>query len=148
MTSEKKIIAVGSDHAALPAKKKLMTILEQRGFEVVDKGTYTEDSCDYPEFSHAVAEAVESGAASCGLLMCGTGLGMMYAANRHPNIRAALCWSKETAALSREHNDSNILVLPGRVPSLDPLEDILAAWLDTPFSNDERHIRRIRKIER
>lgn len=147
MSHPEKTIAVGSDHAAFATRNRLAEILKSRGFTVVDKGTHSEASCDYPPIAHAVAEAVASGEAGCGLLLCGTGLGMSYAANRHKDVRAALCWSREAASLSREHNDSNLLVLPGRVATIDPLEEILAAWLDTPFSNDERHKRRIRMIE-
>lgn len=142
-----KTLAIGSDHAALARKKEVKRWLEERGCAVRDFGTSSEESCDYPEIAHAVTEAVAKGEVERAVLLCGTGLGMCYAANRRPGIRAALCWSEETARLAREHNDANILILPGRVATLDPWEKILAAWFETPFSGDPRHSRRIAKIE-
>ena len=140
-------IAIGSDHAAFAVKEELKKLLQDRGWEVTDFGTHSTASCHYPDIAHPLAEAVASGRCSRGVLLCGTGLGMTYAANRHPGIRAADCWSRETAVLAREHNDSNVLVLPGRVATIDPLPEILGAWLDTPFSGGERHRERIAKIE-
>lgn len=140
-------IAVGSDHAAFPVKEELKKLLTEWGWEVTDFGTHSADSCHYPDIAHPLAAAVAAGKFSRGLLLCGTGLGMTYAANRHAGVRAADCWSRETAALAREHNDSNILVLPGRVPTLDPLPEILKTWLETPFSQGERHIQRVKMIE-
>ena len=142
-----KTIAIGSDHAAYAAKEELKKLLAELGWEVTDFGTHGPESCHYPDIAHPLAAAVAEGRFSRGILLCGTGLGMAYAANRHPGVRAADCWSRETAVLAREHNDSNILVLPGRVATIDPLPEILRAWLDTPFSNGERHRERIAKIE-
>lgn len=144
---EKRTIAVGADHAAFSAKEELKKLLQELGWEVTDFGTHSTDSCNYPDFAHPVAEAVASGKCARGMLLCGTGLGMTYAANRHAGVRAADCWSKETAALAREHNDSNILVMPARAATIDPLPEILKTWLETPFSNGERHCLRIKKIE-
>ena len=140
-------IAIGSDHAAFPVKEKLKGVLEELGYKVKDFGVNSPDSCDYPDVAIPLAKAVQAGKCERGVLLCGTGLGMSYAANRFPGVRAALCWSREVAKLAREHNDSNVLVLSGRHATIDPLEEILKAWLETPFSNDERHMRRIRKIE-
>ncbi len=141
------MIAIGSDHAAFPVKEKLKEVLEGLGYKVKDFGVNSPDSCDYPDIAIPLAKAVQGGKCDRGVLLCGTGLGMSYAANRFSGIRAALCWSREVAKLAREHNDSNILVLSGRHATIDPLEEILKAWLETPFSGDERHSRRIRKIE-
>lgn len=142
-----KRIAIGSDHAAFPAKRRLMTWLEERGWEVEDFGCFSEVSTDYPDVARPLCLAVRGGRFAQGVLLCGTGLGMSYAANRVPGIRGALCWSAEVAILARTHNDANILILPGRHPTVDPLEAILEAYLDASFSNDARHQRRIRKIE-
>ncbi len=141
------IIAMGSDHAGYPVKERLKTWLQLRDHKVKDLGTDSEDGADYPAYAKLVAQAVLAGEASQGILICGTGLGMCYTANRFHGIRAALCWSVEAATLARDHNNANILVLPGRVPTMDPLEDILIAWLDTNFSAAERHQRRIAMID-
>ncbi|GHV19559.1 ribose 5-phosphate isomerase B [Planctomycetales bacterium] len=140
-------IAIGNDHSGVALKNKLVALLEARGLTVVNCGTDSETSCDYPDLAQKVVAAVADGRAARGVLICGTGLGMSYVANRRRGIRAALCWSQEVAALAREHNDSNLVVLPARAKTLDPVEDILSAWLDTPFSRDPRHQRRIDKIE-
>ncbi|MDR0867920.1 MAG: ribose 5-phosphate isomerase B [Planctomycetota bacterium] len=140
-------IAIGNDHSGVALKNKLVALLEKRGLTVVNCGTDSDASCDYPDIAQKVVAAVADGRAARGVLICGTGLGMSYVANRRRGIRAALCWSQEVAALAREHNDSNVIVLPARAQTLDPVEDILSAWLDTPFSNDPRHQRRINKIE-
>lgn len=140
-------IAIGSDHGAYEAKERLKAVLTELGYAVQDFGTPTPDSCDYPDIAIPLAKAVQAGTYQRGVLLCGTGLGMSYAANRQPGVRAALCWSVEVAKLAREHNNSNILVLSGRHATIDPLEEILKAWLATPFPGDERHARRIQKIE-
>lgn len=142
-----KRIAIGSDHAAFPAKTRLMAWLQEHGWEVEDFGCFSEEGSDYPDVARPLCLAVRGGRFEQGVLLCGTGLGMSYAANRVPGIRGALCWSAEVATLARTHNDANILILPGRHPTLDPLETILEAYLQASFSNDERHKRRIGKIE-
>lgn len=142
-----KTIAIGCDHAALEAKERLKEWLEAHGYEVKDFGVNAPDSVDYPDIARPLSEAVAGGEPERGVLLCGTGLGMSYVANRVPGIRAALCYSEEAADLARSHNDANVLVLPGRAGTMDPLEKILAAWVNTPFSGDERHRRRIDKIE-
>ena len=144
---EVKKIAIGSDHAAAPVKDNLVRHLEAKGWEVVDFTHIVDGRADYPVAGHKVARAVASGEFPKGVLLCGTGLGMSYAANRHRGVRAALCLNSEFAVLSREHNDANILVMPGRATIYEPQEKILDVWLETPFSNDERHIKRIEMIE-
>ena len=146
--SESKKIAIGSDHAALEAKAKVIKHLESRGWEVTDFTILKDDGkADYPMSGHAVASAVSRGVFEKGVLLCGTGLGISYSANRHPGVRAALCLNTEYAKLAREHNDANILVLPGRATIYEPHEKVVDAWLDTPFSGDERHAKRIRMID-
>ena len=124
-----------------------MATLAGMGYEVEDVGTHSSASTDYADFAHPVAEAVESGRAARGILLCGTGLGMAYAANRHAHVRAAVAWTPEIAGLSRSHNDSNVLVIPARFVSDEAGVAILKTWLDTPFEGG-RHQRRIDKIER
>ena len=144
---EVKKIAVGSDHAAAPVKDMLVQRLKDKGWEVTDYTVLVDGRADYPVAGRKVAEAIARGEFPKGLLLCGTGLGMSYVANRVKGIRAALCMNTEFAKLAREHNDSNILVMPGRATIYEPQETILDAWLDTPFSNDERHIKRIKMID-
>ena len=142
--SEKILIA--SDHAGFELKQKLERALIAKGFDVKDLGTDSAESTDYADYAHLLAEQVERGAVKRGVLMCGTGLGMSYAANRHPNVRAAVAWTPEIAKLAREHNDANVLVLPARFVTDDQAVEILDTWLDTPFAGG-RHARRIEKIE-
>ncbi len=139
-------IPIASDHAGFALKEKLKAALERRGYEVDDLGPGSEASTDYADYAHPLAERVSRGEAPRGILMCGTGLGMSYAANRHPHVRAAVVWSPEIATLSRQHNDANVLVLPARFVAEDEAERILDAWLETPFEGG-RHERRIEKIE-
>ena len=142
--SEKILIA--SDHAGFELKERLERALADRGFDVQDLGTNSEDSTDYADYAHPLAEQVEKGEVKRGVLMCGTGLGMSYAANRHANVRAAVAWTPEIAKLAREHNDANVLVLPARFVTDEQAVEILDAWLDTPFQGG-RHARRIQKVE-
>lgn len=139
-------IPIGSDHAGVELKERLIEELESLGYQPVDVGTAGSKSVDYPDFAHRVAAEVERGEAWRGILLCGTGLGMSYAANRHPGVRAALSWTPEIAELARRHNDANVLVLPARFVSQQEGVDILHAWLDTPFDGG-RHVRRVEKIE-
>jgi sugar-phosphate isomerases, RpiB/LacA/LacB family len=145
--SPEKRIAIGSDHAAAPVKDRLVKHLRDNGWEVKDFTVLVEGKADYPVAGYDVATAVANGEFPQGVLLCGTGLGMSYVANRVPGIRAALCTTKEFAILSREHNDANILVMPGRATIQDPHEEILDVWLATPFSGDERHVKRIHMID-
>lgn len=140
-------IPIGADHAGFELKEKLKGVLAELGYDVEDVGTNSAASVDYPDYAHPVAREVETGQAQRGVLLCGTGLGMAYAANRHPHVRAAVAWNSEVAALSRLHNNANILVLPARCITAEEGVDILKTWLDTPFEGG-RHERRVEKIER
>lgn len=144
-------IAVGSDHAGYEAppplyKPAIMEHLRQCGHEVVDCGTDGPDSVDYPDFAQKVCDAILSGKAECGVLLCGTGIGVSIGANRNPGIRAAVCATPEMAELSRSHNDANVICLGRRISTLDDCLRFIDTWLDTPFSNGERHQRRVCKL--
>ncbi|MEQ8187916.1 MAG: ribose 5-phosphate isomerase B [Candidatus Eremiobacterota bacterium] len=140
-------IIIGSDHAAYEKKEEVKKILRNLNIEVNDIGTSSsENSVDYPDIAQQVAGEISRGNFSRGILLCGSGIGISIAANKFPSVRAALCYSKEAARLSRAHNDANILVLPGRLPLEDELEDILRAWLETDFE-EGRHARRLEKIK-
>jgi ribose 5-phosphate isomerase B len=139
-------ILIASDHAGFELKEKLEAALKKMGFDVEDLGTDSTESTDYADYAHPLAEKVERGEVKRGVLMCGTGLGMSYAANRHHNVRAAVAWTPEIAKLAREHNDANVLVLPARFVDDAQAVEILRTWLDTPFEGG-RHTRRINKIE-
>jgi ribose 5-phosphate isomerase B len=139
-------IPIASDHAGYELKQHLSRALTALGYEVEDLGTNSPASTDYPDYAHPLAEKVESGEVQRGVLLCGTGLGMSYAANRHPGVRAAVAWAPEIAALARQHNDANVLVLPARFVSEEDGVKILKTWLETPFEGG-RHQKRVDKIE-
>lgn len=141
------MIAIGSDHGGFALKKALMAHLEKRGLAYQDFGTYDEASCDYPVYAKKVARAVAGGACERGILICGTGIGVSIAANKVPGIRAALCGDCFSAEATRQHNDANILCMGARVVGEGLAIMITDTFLDTPFSNDERHKRRISMIE-
>ncbi len=141
-----KSLAIGSDHAGFDLKAKLAKELRSSGYEVLDVGTNDgASSVDYPDFGKAVAEAVTSGKADGGVVVCGTGIGISIAANRHPGIRAALCHDVTMARLCREHNDANILALGARLIGETVAKDCLDAFLNTEFAG-ERHVRRVEKL--
>jgi len=140
-------IPIASDHAGFELKERLRAALAELGYEVEDIGTYSTASTDYPDYAHPLAQEVSDGQATRGILLCGTGLGMSYVANRYPGVRAAVAWNPEVAALARKHNDANVLVLPARFVSDEDALAILAAWLTTPFEGG-RHQGRVAKIER
>ena len=140
------MIAVGSDHAGYALKQVVMKHLEERGEEFKDFGTYSEASCDYPDFAEAVSQAIIKGEADKGILICGTGIGISIAANRHREIRAALCGDCFSAEATREHNDANVLAMGARVVADGLALKIVDTFLDTPFSNGANHIRRISKL--
>lgn len=140
-------ILIASDHAGFDLKERLAGWLRMAGFEVTDLGTENAESTDYADFAHPLAQRVSDGEVERGVLLCGTGLGMSYVANRYPRVRAAVAWSPEIAALARRHNDANVLALPARFVSEEQALQILKAWLDTPFEGG-RHERRVDKIER
>lgn len=141
------MIAIGSDHGGFELKKKLMEHLSERGLEYKDFGTYSSASCDYPVYAKAVANAVASGECDRGIIICGTGIGVSITANRVRGIRAALCGDCFSAEATRRHNDANVLCMGARVVGEGLALKIADTFLDTPFSNDERHIRRISMIE-
>jgi ribose 5-phosphate isomerase B len=140
------VIPIGADHAGFQLKERLVKELAALGFQPVDVGTHSGESVDYPDFAHLVAERVQRGENLRGVLLCGTGLGMSYAANRHAGVRAAVAWTAEIAHLAREHNDANVLVLPARFVDEEQGVTILREWLSTPFAGG-RHARRVAKIE-
>lgn len=140
------VIPIGADHAGFALKERLKQELRKLGYEPMDLGTHSADSTDYPDYAHPVAAQVEQGTVGRGVLLCGTGLGMAYAANRHHGVRAAVAWTPEVARLARAHNDANILVLPARFVTEEDGLAILRAWLSTPFEGG-RHERRVQKIE-
>ena len=141
------MIAIGSDHGGFELKKKLMEHLRERGLEYKDFGTYSSASCDYPVYAKAVANAVASGECDRGIIICGTGIGVSMTANKVRGIRAALCGDCFSAEATRQHNDANVLCMGARVVGEGLALKIADTFLDTPFSNDERHIRRISMIE-
>lgn len=138
-------IAFASDHAAFDLKKAIIPYVESQGYEVEDFGTYGPDSCDYADYAHPAADAVESGDCDFGIAMCGSGNGIQMTLNKHQGIRAALCWLPELAALARQHNDANFLVLPGRFVSIEEAKKIVDAYLSAQFEGG-RHATRIAKI--
>lgn len=139
-------IPIGADHAGFELKNRLVAMLRELGYDPDDVGTHSADSTDYPDYAHVVADRVSRGEAARGVLLCGTGLGMSYAANRHHGVRAAVAWTPEIARLAREHNDANVLVLPARFLDEPAGREILKTWLETPFAGG-RHSRRIAKID-
>jgi ribose 5-phosphate isomerase B len=140
------IIPIAADHAGFEMKEQLEERLKARGYEVKDLGTDSPASTDYADFAHPLADMVSRGDVKRGVLLCGTGLGMAYAANRHPHVRAAVAWAPEIAELARKHNDANVLVLPSRFLSPEDAEKILDVFLSTDFEGG-RHVRRVEKIE-
>ena len=141
------MIGIGSDHGGYALKQEVIAYLKENNLEFKDFGCYDEKSCDYPEYAHAVAHAVADGECEKGILICGTGIGISMAANKVKGIRCALCHDVFSAKATREHNDANILAMGGRVVGPGLATMIVDVFLNTEFSNDERHIRRINKIE-
>jgi ribose 5-phosphate isomerase B len=138
-------ISIGCDHAGFGLKEKVKQLLEDSPHTVTDRGTFDSNSADYPDFAGQVAQAVSEGRAERGILICGTGIGMSIAANKFTGVRAALCHDLETARMSRQHNDSNVLALGARVLNEDLAQHIVTEWLQTPFDGG-RHQRRVDKI--
>ena len=138
-------IAIGVDHAGFDYKKPIAEQLETAGHAVVDFGTTSSESVDYPDFAHPVAEAVEAGKADFGIVICGSGNGVNMTVNKHAGIRGALCWTEEIARLARLHNNANVIALPARFVSLELAQTMVAAFLETPFEGG-RHGRRADKI--
>lgn len=140
------MIAIGSDHGGFELKCEVIKHLEKRGLEYKDFGTYSAESCDYPIFAKAVAHAVADGECEKGIVICGTGIGVSIVANKVPGIRAALCGDCFSAEMTRLHNDANVLAMGARVVGAGLALKIVDTFLDTGFSGDERHIRRINMI--
>ena len=138
-------IAIGCDHAGFGLKEEIMPLLRDMSAEIIDCGTHSAESVDYPDFGGKVSGMVSSGEAERGILLCGTGIGMSMVANKFPNVRAALCNDLFCARMSRLHNDANILVLGGRIIGKDLASEIVKVWLGTAFEG-ARHMRRIDKI--
>lgn len=141
------MIALGSDHGGFGLKQELMGHLKEKGIEFKDYGCYDDKSCDYPVYARKVADAIISGECEKGILICGTGIGISIAANKVKGIRAAVCHDTFSAQATREHNDANILAMGARVVGAGLALKIADTFLETEFSNDERHIRRINLIE-
>lgn len=141
------MIALGCDHGGYPLMNEVIKYLEGAGIEYKNFGTYSEESCDYPVFAKKAANAVVSGECEKGILICGTGIGISITANKFKGIRAALCHDCFSAKATRQHNDANVLAMGARVVGPGLAIEIVKDFLETPFSNDERHIRRINMIE-
>ncbi len=138
-------IAIGNDHAGTEYKLAIIGLLKSKGIEIINYGTDGSDSVDYPDFVHPVAQDVEDGKVTYGIIICGSGNGASMTANKHQKVRCALCWTKEIVALGREHNDANILSLPARFIALAQALEMVQTFLDTQFAGG-RHERRIEKI--
>lgn len=142
----KKTLAIGSDHAGFDVKEMLKKALAENGWTVEDKGTFSTESADYPDYAHEVATAVQTAKAPLGILVCGSGNGVCITANKHPGVRAALAWTPEIAQLARQHNDANIICVPARFVTEADARAIADAFLQTAFEGG-RHSRRVEKIE-
>ena len=138
-------IAIAADHGGFDLKTALVPILQEHGLTVLDLGTTSHEAVDYPDVAATLAAALAEGRVSRGILICGTGIGISIAANRHPGIRAALCHDGLTARLARQHNDANVLALGGRLLGIETAKDCLTAFLTTPFEGG-RHVRRVTKL--
>lgn len=140
-----KAIAIGCDHAGFRMRESLLPFLKNAGYTVIDFGTFSEESVDYPDFVHPVARCIESGEASCGILICGSANGVAITANKHKAIRAAVVWQDVLASLARQHNDANVICLPARFISAEEALQFTQTFLNTAFEGG-RHQRRVEKI--
>lgn len=141
-----KKIGIAADHAGYEMKEFVVGYLSSLGYDVFDFGCYSEESCDYPDFGHPLAAAVARGEFERGISVCGSGVGISIVVNRHPGVRGALCWEPTIARLCREHNNANVLCLPGRFMDYDVARECVRLFLETPFEGG-RHQRRVEKIE-
>lgn len=141
------MIAIGSDHGGYGLKQRVIRYLEEKDIPYEDMGCYNEDSCDYPVFGHAVAKAVAEGKCEKGIVICTTGIGISISANKHPGIRCALCADSVSAKLTRLHNDANMLAMGAGIVGENLALEIVDVFLNTAFSGEERHMRRVRLIE-
>ena len=138
-------IAIGGDHAGFEYKEVLIVWLTEKGHEVKDFGPFSNASCDYPDFAHPLADAVANKTYNMGILICGSGNGVCITANKHADIRAALCWEVELASLARMHNDANIIGIPARYVDIDKTKQMIQTFIETPFEGG-RHQNRVNKI--
>ncbi len=138
-------IAIGNDHAGPDYKAAIVNMLIAKGYEIINYGTDTFDSVDYPDFGHPVANDVSDGKVDFGIVICGSGNGIAMTVNKHPKVRAALCWTKEIAALARQHNDANIISIPARFTSIPQAVEMVETFLNTDFEGG-RHQNRVDKI--
>lgn len=139
------IIPIGADHAGFELKKKVIEYFSDKGYSFKDYGCYSEESIDYPDFGHPVAEHVEQNENTLGIVICGSGNGINMTVNKHKGIRSALCWNSEISALSRQHNDANIIALPARFVTTENAIEMVETFLTTSFEGG-RHQRRVSKI--
>lgn len=142
----KRIIPIASDHGGYEMKQYLIEKLQNNGYEVKDFGTHSAESVDYPDMIHPLAKAIQNGEYPLGIILCGSGNGAQMSANKHPHVRAALCWNVELARLARQHNDANIIALPGRFVSKETAWEMIQVFLTTDFEGG-RHEKRVAKIE-
>lgn len=140
-----KKVGIASDHAGFELKEKIKPWLKDKGFDCKDFGTFSPESCDYPDFAHPLALSVEKNEVDFGISLCGSGNGINMTVNKHQGIRSCLCWNKDIAKLARAHNDANICALPARFINLYEAKEILEVFINTPF-DDGRHLIRINKI--
>ena len=140
-----KKIGLASDHAGYALKEHVKEYLSAHHIEYIDYGTHSEASCDYPDYGHALGQAIDNGDVDTGIAICGSGEGISMTLNKHQHVRAAICWQTEIAHLARQHNDANVLVMPGRFLTLAEADAIMDEFLATPFEGG-RHMRRIEKI--
>lgn len=145
MIGKQNRIAIGCDHAGYPLKEFLKKMLEDKGYTLKDFGSFSEERVDYPDMIHPLARAVDHGTFSIGIIICGSGNGVSMVANKYPGVRAALCWNEEISSLARQHNDANILALPGRFVTPELAEKITTVFLETGFEGG-RHEIRVKKI--
>ena len=138
-------IAIGTDHAGVELKDVLIQLITELSHKVLDKGPFSNESVDYPDYGHAVASAVDQGEADLGVVICGSGNGINMTVNKHQSIRGALCWTPEIAALARQHNDANIIAIPARFISTNDAKSIISEFLTQEFEGG-RHQRRVGKI--
>ena len=139
-------VAIASDHAGVALKAALSRALEEKGYSVLDLGAHGPESVDYPDFADALAAALAEGKATRGVAVCGTGIGISIALNRHRHIRAALCHDGSSARLAREHNDANVIAIGARQHTFEQVTEFIDTFIATPFSGEERHVRRIRQL--
>lgn len=139
-------IVIGTDHAGVSLKGEMVKVLNEAGYTVIDKGPFSSESVDYPDFAHLVAKEVHDSSEYTGILICGSGNGVCITANKYKNVRAALCWNKEIASLARLHNDANIICVPARFISQDEAIELVKVFLNTAFEGG-RHCNRVEKIK-